>query len=794
MLGIIWNYVKGYKRNTLMYIVGIAFSVALMFSMIQMGNRLLFQFKQMLLAAESYDFQVYDLDTNQIDRIYAYLENYDEDILFMKRIIYGTSRFEDNLATIQIAGVEGQWSNLLNTELVAGAYPLNENEICVEEKYCIYIGVNPEDMIDREISLNVEDDDGNETVLTYKVVGVISNAPTSYPVYYMYTTYQSAIETIDVYHFSHNQEYNSLVVMLETYDFDKEMNLTDDITNEFGTEARFYANHIRENEEKSEIYNEEGGYHTVEVVFYGISVFIGVCLAIFVYNIILMNMTQKIQQYGIMRCIGMNNGNLLVLMLGEILFYAIFGLIIGMLSGNVLNYFVANKIIKNLLDIEVGIYNHSMSVYIFTILLTLAAIIFAFAFIFGKLNKLKPIEMTRYIEMANSKLKFNTKINNNNVVKSMAVLNLQRNKLNSKILFITFVISATIIIVLFNVVALIDVKRARAKEQFADYEVYSDIVSQKYISAADIERLENADGVNQIYCQKIDIEYLCEPDQNNIYNTLLVVYSDNLYEKFIKLNHIKNVDIIHDDVAVVFSFGDNQYNCTYIDISRTNDYLEENARENYRIKVNDIRYDGYSLLGGSVISEAEKAYLIINENLAEKIYGAMEQYTDILIDCDETLDENIILSYMEGTTCVYLKDVLETGRAQLLGMSYMCLYVLISVILLSILIINSTIKMNIVNRIKEIGMLRSIGAEEVTVRNMLCYEIMSLAVKAVLLACVISIPVCLYISLILNDCMNIKPIGYIVGVVIVLAGSYIITHRAVITNMSTRISEMLRNE
>lgn len=794
MLHIVWYYVKGYKRSTILYIMGIAFSVALMFSMIQMGNRLLFQFKQMLLATEAYDFQVYDLNSDQIDRIYTYLENYDEDILFMKRIIYGTSRFEDNLATIQIAGVDGQWSKLLNTELVVGTYPSVGNEICVEEKYCNYIGVNPKDMIGRGISLNVEDDEGNETALTYKVVGVISNAPTSYPTYYMYTTYQSAIETIAAYHFSHDQEYNSLVVMLETYDFDKEMDLTDAIIKEFGTEPGFYADHIRENEDKSAIYNEEGGYHAVEVVFYGISVFIGICLAIFVYNIILVSMTQKIKQYGIMRCIGMDNRTLLVLMSGEILFYAMFGLVIGILFGNVLNYFAANEIIKNLLDIEVDMYNNSISVYIFTVLLTFAAIILAFTFIFLKLHKLKPIEITQCTEMDNSKLRFHTKINNKNFVKSMAVLNLQRNKLNSRILFITLVISATIIIVLFNAVALIDIKRARAKEQFADYEVYSDIVSEKYISAGDIKRLGNIDGVNEIYCQKIDTEYLCKPDKNNIYSTMLVLYSDNLYEKFVKLNHIKNVDIKHDDVAVVFSFSDNQYNCTYIDISRTNDYLEENAREAYKIKVNDILYSGYSLLGGSVISEAERAYLIINENLAEKIYGTVKQYTDILIDCDEALDENTILTYMEGTTCVHLKDALETGKAQLLGMGYMCLYVLVSVVLLSILIINSTIKTNIVNRIKEIGMLRSIGAEEVTVRKMLCYEIMELAVRAVLTACIISIPVCLYISLILNDCMDIKLIGYIAGVIVVLTGSYLITYRTVITNMSACISEMLRNE
>ena len=92
MFRIIFNYIKGYKKNTILCILGIAFSVTLMFSVIQMGNRLLFQFRQMLLSTTGIDFEVADIDMNQMDQIYSYIQNNTKDFLSMKRVSYGTSR------------------------------------------------------------------------------------------------------------------------------------------------------------------------------------------------------------------------------------------------------------------------------------------------------------------------------------------------------------------------------------------------------------------------------------------------------------------------------------------------------------------------------------------------------------------------------------------------------------------------------------------------------------------------------------------------------------------------------
>lgn len=797
MFRIIFNYIKGYKKNTILCILGIAFSVTLMFSVIQMGNRLLFQFRQMLLSTTGIDFEVADIDMDQMDQIYSYIQNNTKDFLSMKRVSYGTSRFDDNLATIHITGVEGQWEEIYKVKLLAGKMPSQDNEICIEEKYCDYLEKSKEELLGKKLTLVVEDDE-RECEITYKVAGIISNVPTTHSIYYMFTSYDGAVAQMKAHHKRYDKEYGSIAVLLNKNmnDRDKVFELVLQIEKQFGTDKMFYANHINYNDDREAVFEEEGVFKSVRMTFYGIAVLVAFCLILFVYNTISIGMTEKIRQYGTMRCIGLNNIQMVKIMAVETLLYTVAGLILGIFTGNILNYFVANKVIKYLLNIDIGMYENSISVYVATIVLTLLSVVFAFVSIYLKIRKMQPVEMLNFVEDHHLKIKIREK--ENNLMQAMARRNLKRNKSTSRVLFVTLTISGTIIMVLFNAICSIDIKRARAKEQFANYEVYSDVVQEQYISAAQIKALRKKEGITEVYCQKIDTELICTPDKGaKQYDTSLVVYSDNLYEKFLKINHLKGLDVKKDEVAIIFSFDDKQYNCDTVNLVCT-DYLlkkNPNVQNNSTVKVNKIMYDGYSLLGGATVSESERAYLIINEKLAKKIYGKVDEYTDILVSCKENIGENEIRQTFEGinVTCISLKEVLESGQAQLLGMGYMAVYILLAVIILSILIMSNIIKTNIVKRVKELGMLRSIGAEETMVRKLLCMEIMNLAIRAVLTSALLACPVSLYITMVLNGSISIKLLGYIVGSVVVLGGSYLFTFITVKKNLSSTISEMLRN-
>ncbi len=56
-----------------------------------------------------------------------------------------------------------------------------------------------------------------------------------------------------------------------------------------------------------------------------------------------------------------------------------------------------------------------------------------------------------------------------------------------------------------------------SKGDIAKYEVYSDTVNDKYIAGEDVRKLEQRDGVQEVYCQRLCTEIKCKPDQKSKY-------------------------------------------------------------------------------------------------------------------------------------------------------------------------------------------------------------------------------------------------------------------------------------
>ena len=71
MFKIAWKYIKGYKKNTLVCIMGIAFSVMLVFSLIGISNRIMNQYQDMLLNSSSlHDARIHDISVDIVEDIY----------------------------------------------------------------------------------------------------------------------------------------------------------------------------------------------------------------------------------------------------------------------------------------------------------------------------------------------------------------------------------------------------------------------------------------------------------------------------------------------------------------------------------------------------------------------------------------------------------------------------------------------------------------------------------------------------------------------------------------------------
>ncbi len=162
IISLAFSYIKGYKKNTVLSIMGIAFSVTLMFSLLQMGERVLLQFRHMIGDYPTADFQIRNFDFDELDEIYSWLEEHHSEYTMYKKATYASGLAPNGMTAIIIEGVEGAWKELPPREFIAGKEPEKYGEICVEEKYCAMLGKTPEELVGESLKLTVHDDDYKE--------------------------------------------------------------------------------------------------------------------------------------------------------------------------------------------------------------------------------------------------------------------------------------------------------------------------------------------------------------------------------------------------------------------------------------------------------------------------------------------------------------------------------------------------------------------------------------------------------------------------------------------------------
>lgn len=278
---------------------------------------------------------------------------------------------------------------------------------------------------------------------------------------------------------------------------------------------------------------------------------------------------------------------------------------------------------------------------------------------------------------------------------------------------------------------------------------------------------------------------------------VFMVYSDSLFDELLTLYDIPENNMDKEEAGIVLCDRDG-YECSSVTLSYKN---ENGEKMTATIPVQGGYCGKEKLIGSGVPNIDGMVYLVVNEKLAQKIYktfgteDALENYTGVMVSGEQLTEEELHELFGPKVSVANYRNVVADAQTQLLGMGLVALYILLAVMVLGILIMNNIIKTNIVNREHEIGMMRSIGAEDALVKKLLGKEIMELAVRAVVTACIITFPITAYLSIMMHDEMKITVIGYISGAVIVLAGCYFLSKRAIKKNLAGRnISEMLRHE
>lgn len=806
------KFIKGYKRNTRMCFFGIAFSVMLMYSLIQMGDCLMEKFKELATTGSVRDFSVRNIDVKQAGQIADGFEQNKFSVTveaYENLMSIGTINMDNDMIRPYLFAVEGNWKRFMTTDIIEGKEPENPYEICMEKSFAEKLGKNIK--IGDKISLTIiEDSEGKEIKTTFTLTGFMSNTMAGSGSYYIITPYGTALDMIEKKTYKPGRESISIDVLMKEKDrlASNDATLAIEVMKLLKTDVKdFWKNYWKPNETKNEVYEERGSFAAVSNTFKGLAVFIAVCMVIFVFNAIYINVTEKIKQYGAMRCIGLSKKQLFRMILYEGAIYGIAGILAGIFFGNILNIIVAQKIIGAVLLAggEIRLLQKP-STYLFTILLAFLSIATAMAKILWNMRKLTPVQALNYTETDHSRLKVkeeNLK-NAKAFVSVSAMRNIKRNLSKSVTLIITLTISTVLLMIIGNLVISIDGSDSSGKEKIADYEIYSETGNGKYMSPDDMKHIKSTDGVKTVYKESLQLDYqgiLKETgEEGEPVSVQTIVYDNSLFGKLMEEHpDLEKTDYKKQPAAVLSvspKFQGKEKEVT-IKASKYVQKANKKAKKSTKIHLNGI-IDENSYITGSGIDYYNKAYLIINEKMAEQMGIKIDNYSSALVkgESKSALKQRDLEEKFKGSKiiCNDLSKGKEGSRKQLLGMAAVALYIVAAALLLSLLIINNTIRANILTRSKENGISRAIGMTAKQMRQIIIRENIILASWACVISFLIAVPINTYMTYVMKE--RIQPhllVCVLVAALIILMCAFM-AGRAVKRGMKQQIVDMIREE
>ncbi|MCI5849818.1 MAG: ABC transporter permease [Lachnoclostridium sp.] len=790
MIRVAWNYLKGYKKNTLVCMIGIALSVLLMFSLVQMGGTIIAQYKDAMSGCAPYDMKIPALDLEEMDEIYDMIG-----VQKSKEIWYANTFVDKSNTDGCVVGVEGDWEETWGLRLIEGEEPQNAYEICVDEKFCKELEVSCGD----ELPLVLQDADGAEFPASFQIVGVLDTVPTPFAIYYIFTDIDTAENVIAQEGYAYNQDANFVSILFdEERSGEQASEVMDDLADKYG--VKFFSQ-ISHNEGKEELLLEKGAYFGAAGGFYAIVGVIALCMIIFVYNTINISLTERLRQYGTLRCLGISNKGLLGILFMEELFYTAGGLVLGIFFGRLLNGMVADRIIYWIMDIQVEKSVDYPWLYLLVVGITLLAVFLATVVAIWRISRRTPMELLKYMEKLPKRIK---RGKGKNLFLEMLNRNLQRNPSKSRILFVTITLVSFLLIALGNVASTLNFSLDKSLFTAADIQIESEFANleKPYISEEDRLQCEMLKGVEQVHWLVRNPAYDFYYKEQEI-PMCLYVYSDSWMEKFLEYNELEELEI-QGYLAIVLKKENTQQ-----EEMQAGDYIQlrmeagdwnyeyfPNIRQNYEIEVSEVLMDSSCSLK-PMTSYGDADYdIIVNEALGRKLLGEIGYYDVLFLECEAGMDAHAVRTSLDMWDYVYsdLNNAVEDSEKQLLGIVALCVYLLVAVVILTIFIIQNIVKANFRARLKEIGMLRSIGAEEKMIKHLLCGEIMMNAIKAVVLGGFMATIVSFYFYHMTYSTWGTGLMGYMIGIPVILLGCYLIAAIAVRSSLKISICDLIKNE
>ena len=771
MFRLAFCYIKQMKRNTIICITGIAVSIMMLFSLIQIGELILDNYRNMILTVSTYDRVINGLDKETADEIH---ERYQSQY-WMLQAIFCAESYENNDYVI---GVKGDWNDIFRLDLLEGAAPEGRNEICVEEAYAGKKNLQVGDTFSLPLLVG-----GNvELTVDFTVSGIISNVPAYSAQAYMLVSMDTAegiLQDADKEQLLENPEYVEYILMNKEGfpDYEDSYELGTYILDKYGPDV--YKN-VGWNERKLELESNQDTYYYMSMAIWYIVAFIAVVMTIFIYYMMQISFQSKMDQYGTMRALGSSNAGIGRLIIGELIVYGCAGVTLGCLAGIAFNSIFAKTIIYIFVEDKINRISVSWRMILYVLGIVAVSMAAVYLRMMIGIRKKKPIELIHNTDHVVKKKLFTCK----NSMVEMAVNNSFRNKKSSSALLVTMTLAFLAVLLLGNGAGSISFDLGDTMFAFADLEVtvkpgMEALLGQSRIEEDDLETLRQY--ADEIYCQGWEVEYYAY-DDNGGPLTHVWVYSQNLMEKLIRMQHLSP------ETRVVASFSDGR------ELTGEQIVLKNPDGDSIPVEIDGMADAGWSNLAGQIVT-TKNEIIIMGEDYARELFGREPRWMDAYISGKDLSTDELERLLPADTYTIYdFENIMGDAVTMMQTMIILVAYMLVALMGLVVFMITSIVKQNFDHRRKEIGMMRAVGADIRSMEFMLCGEVFVLVFIAGVIASLIAAPISMYVYNVINEEAGMAVNGYLIGLPVTLLLCGIVIYGNVRKCMKQKTMELLRSE
>ncbi|MCM1539191.1 MAG: ABC transporter permease [bacterium] len=813
--------IRQHIRRSAMIIFGIACSVAMMFSMIQMGDSINRKYKEMAMGTNRHDFHISNLTWEQAELL---KEKWDEKKIEASGIGYsdywdlGMRPEAFPQVTLELcAGTKGGFEEP-GLRLHDGKWSEQPDEIVLEQYVCEMLGSG----IGDEVTVVC---DSLGTSYRFRIVGIMENSPIlssdGWQRGFMCVSfgflYEAGLITPET---EAHQVFVTINSDVDAYDSEKMLDYADEscqmlgalygidywesmhrvVAGEAGEEEAALLRKINQNvgtnSVKMENIQEYESQSQIGNALKGFVVLIAVALVFLIFNSMYLTIAENTRELGMLRCIGMDYRQTGLIIFAENICYCLIGYWIGILFGNVLNQGVAGTILYYLAGDAVEIRQLGSSY-----LLTAVDILISFAFAFGlsirKIFRLTPIEASKYngLTVKNRKVRPMEKWS----ALRFAGRNIGRERGKSAIVMISMIFSMTVLLLVVNTVLSVKQPEKDPKSQFSDYEIYvplnviadvmDGIIPEAGVSDAEMAELRNTAGVEEVYA--IGWSPFREDFIYSLKNDSLIsayTYNEAMFRWLLEQNGAAQLwEQSPDAICVVAgAYGEEkQEMLDEIEAAGAVAYRLESGKEG-AINVAGVLHADYVPTDKG--SGDGSVMLILTEKAAREVYGR-NTYLDVMVKCGPDADDGIyreiamIFAGNENVVCGSYEVGMEQEVKNGLSIIYVAALIAAATAVTAVLNMMIIMKANLVLRRKEHGIWRALGMHLRRLKGTIRIEILFMLLISYAVAMVLSFPLQRYLCGVME---NFDPMKLLTGYLFVGIGSVLFVYLLVMSGLKFR--------